>query len=124
MAAQGEFRMHELAANEKPKVERRCWSRRPVHAAVAIDASDRDNRIGVTRNLSAGGVLFHTASRFQIGEYLDLTFRGPPVVPVDTRVRGRVVRACHDVRESGTLFPHVIAVEFEEPLRYLSSSRG
>jgi hypothetical protein len=105
-------------------VERRCYNRRPVHAAVAIDTTDRENRIGVTRNLSAGGVLFHTASRFNIGEKLDLTFRGPPVVPIDTRVRGRVVRASHDVRESGTLFPHVIAVEFDEPLKYLTSARA
>lgn len=99
--------------------ERRIYDRRPVHAAVAIDAEDRDSRIGVTKNLSAGGVLFHTASRFELGEALDLTFRGPPVVPIDTRVRGRVVRTRHDARESDTLFPHMIAVEFEEPLAYL-----
>ena len=109
-----------IGSNEPHGLERRTHERRPVHAAVAIDTNERENRIGVTRNLSAGGVLFHTASRFHIGEALAVTFRGPPVVPVDTRVRGKVVRACHDVQESGTLFPHVIAVEFEEPLDYLT----
>ena len=111
--------MTQVEIEPKKECERRIHDRRALHAAVAIDATDRENRVGVTRNLSAGGVLFHTASRFQLGETLDLTFRGPPVIPVDTRVRGKVVRAHHDVRESDTLFPHLIAVEFEEPLAYL-----
>ncbi len=102
--------------------ERRIFSRRPVHAAIAIDTADRENRIGVTRNLSASGVMFHTASRFEIGDKLDVTFRGPPVIPIDTRVRGRVVRVLHDVKESGMLFPHVIAVKFDEPLSYLTGA--
>jgi hypothetical protein len=114
--------MSDWSDTSEPGAERRNFYRRPVHAAIAIDTANRENRIGVTRNLSAGGVMFHTASRFELGEELDVTFRGPPVIPVDTRVRGRVVRARHDVKESGTLFPHVIAVEFDQPLPYLTAN--
>jgi hypothetical protein len=87
-----------------------------VHAAGGIETSARKNRVGVTRNISAGGLLFHTASRFQLGERLDIRFRARPILDKETLVTGRVVRAWHEERRYDSLFPHVVAVQFDEPV--------
>jgi hypothetical protein len=105
-----------------PPSDRRSFPRLPVHAAVGIETSVRKNRVGVTRNISAGGLLFHTASRFQLGERLDIRFRARPILEGETLVTGRVVRAWHEERRHDSLFPHVVAVQFDEPVHALEHS--
>jgi hypothetical protein len=102
--------------------DRRSFARHQVHAAIGIDTEARKNRVGVTRNVSAGGVLFHSASRFEVGQRLDLYFRARPILREEMHVRGRVVRVWHEARDHYTLFPHVIAVEFEHPLTHFGDS--
>lgn len=95
--------------------ERRADERAAINAVVGIDTSDRKDRVGVTRNLSSRGALFHSASRFSRGERLHLMFHDP-VTERDRQVTARVVRTDVDSPERGNFFRHLTAVEFDEPI--------
>lgn len=83
----------------------------PVYAAIGIDTEDRPGRSGITRNVSERGLLFHSMSRFALGEKLELVYRSPRT-RTDTRLHARVVRVASDTGD--TSFPHLCAVEFED----------
>jgi len=83
----------------------------PVYAAIGIDADERSGRAGITRNVSERGLLFHSMSRFSLGQRLELIYRSPKTRR-DTRLSARVVRVASDL--SDTSFPHLCAVEFED----------
>jgi len=53
-------------------VERRRNERKRGFFAVQLDSQSRVNRIGVTRDLSVGGMLIASPSRFAVGEELTL----------------------------------------------------
>lgn len=96
--------------------ERRDHQRDPLQTVVGIDSSDRAERVGVTRDLSAKGALFHSASRYRPGEQVSLRFRDPISEQELEGVGARVVRTDIEPIEKGSFFCHLIAVEFEEPL--------
>ena len=85
-------------------------TRIPVYAAIGIDTDEREGRAGITRNVSERGLLFHSMSRFALGEKLELVYRSPNTRQ-DTRLPARVVRVASDLGD--TSFPHLTAVEFE-----------
>ncbi len=84
---------------------------------------ERKERAGITRNVSAGGVLFHSASRFALGQHLELRFRAPLTAPTHMRseiqLTGTVVRVATDARD--TAFRHLTAVKFDEPTPTLTA---
>jgi hypothetical protein len=94
---------------------RRTFLRVPLYAAIGIETSDRKDRAGITRNVSAGGLFFHSMSRFSLGERLRVTYRDP-TTRQDTHLDARVVRVASDLPSSGSSFPHLCAVEFERPV--------
>jgi hypothetical protein len=94
---------------------RRTFERAPLFAAVGIDTPERKDRAGITRNVSAGGLLFHSMSRFTLGERMLLTYRDP-ATRQDSQVPARVVRVASDLPMTGNSFPHLCAVEFEHPI--------
>jgi len=94
--------------------DRRDVGRAHVHAVVGIDATDRLDRVGITRNISEKGALFHSASRFSPGEKLSLVLRTPGSEE-DARIEARVVRTELDDSDAATMFRHLTAVEFAEP---------
>jgi hypothetical protein len=107
--------MRDMAATIVVKLDdRRVFLRRSYSTAVGIDTSTRRGRVGVTRNVSPGGVLFHSRSRFALGEEIDLRIRPPNGRRAERFVRGVVVRSDSDRRD--TLFPNLTAVAFPEPL--------
>lgn len=75
----------------------------------------------MTRNISASGVLFHSPSRFAIGDQLELYFRSRD--GVETRYSGYVVRTTLD-SDVHALFPHITAVQFDEPVEDLPEDRA
>jgi hypothetical protein len=93
--------------------ERRRHPRHDIRTPIGIDSLTRKDRVGITRNLSESGVLFLTASRFEIGESLNMVLRLRR--GIDERVSGTVVRS---QRKLGVhdLFTNIVAVEFHEPL--------
>jgi len=93
--------------------ERRRFFRKPIQIAVSVSTAERKDRVGCTRDLSAKGLLFHSASRFAVGERVDLMFRLARQGPLTTAT-ARVVRAMRDRDQE--LFQHITAVEFDQPL--------
>ncbi len=94
---------------------RRMFKRTPVYAAIGIDTEERKDRAGVTRNVSPGGLLFHSMSRFSLGERIRLTYRSHQTQE-NRQIEARVVRVASDLPSSGSAFPHLCAVEFDEPI--------
>jgi hypothetical protein len=90
--------------------------RAELHTVVEINSTDRKERVGVTRNLSARGALLHSASRYRPGERVQLRFRDPVSSAEVEGVAARVVRTDIEPIEKGTFFCHLIAVEFDAPL--------
>jgi hypothetical protein len=71
--------------------------------AVGHDASDR-------------GMLMVTASRLDIGAPVTLRIRIPPDGESERTVVGHVVRVEENAEDPEGLWPHRMAVEFDEPL--------
>ena len=92
--------------------ERRSCPRHPIHVAVSITTVDRHDRVGVTRDLSASGLLFHSLSRFQPGEKVWLVFQAAERANCAT---GEVVRAAQDPHET-SLLRYLTAVRFDAPI--------
>lgn len=89
--------------------ERRQAARIQVSVPVAITTSYAPDRVGMTRDLSATGILFHSVTKFEVGEDMRLVFTVSGANAVAT---GRVVRAQIDPNLDSA-FRHVIAVKFD-----------
>jgi hypothetical protein len=94
---------------------RRAFQRIPANAVVGIDTRDRSDRGAITRNVSSGGLFFHSMNRFLLGERITITYRDR-ATDTDTRVTARVVRVASDVPSTGSSFPHLCAIEFDHPI--------
>jgi hypothetical protein len=95
--------------------ERRQVERVQRYTVVGIDCGDRAERVGITRNVSATGALFHSVSRFEVGDRVVLVML-PRGSEVEERVGARVVRAEVEPPDTDTSFPHLTAVEFDAPI--------
>jgi hypothetical protein len=71
--------------------------------------------LGVTRNVSASGMLLATRSRYALGQRLDLTFRVHPGSPT-RNLKARVVRLGRAGPKADDLYPRRVAIEFDRPL--------
>jgi hypothetical protein len=96
-------------------VERREHPRRAISLALRVDTESNKNLLGITRNLSARGVQFHGATPFDIGERLALWLYEGGCEKVDAFRLGTVIRAERD-SDRTVIFPHVTAVQLDEPL--------
>ena len=91
---------------------RRRHARRAFFEPVNICTDTRKDRAGISHDVSPNGIMFHSRSRFMIGERVDLTFR---ISSVELKyVSGRVVRASAAPSYDST-FPYEAAVEFDAP---------
>ncbi|MFN0251067.1 MAG: PilZ domain-containing protein [Kofleriaceae bacterium] len=92
--------------------ERRRFERLPIQVPVNVSTSVRRDRVGMIRDLSASGVLFHSLSKFAIGERVVVMFKLPSRKGVTS---GRVVRAQIDPNLDN-MFRFMTAVRFDAPL--------
>jgi hypothetical protein len=92
--------------------ERRQAARLRVAVPVAITTSYAPERVGMTRDVSATGILFHSVTKFDVGEDMRLVFTVNNANAVAT---GRVVRAQVDPNVD-TSFRHITAVKFDYAL--------
>lgn len=96
--------------------ERRRFGRHPVSTPVNVCTVSRRDRAGMIRDVSASGLLFHSLSKFAIGERVSLMFyvrRGNERLKGSTG--GEVVRAYVD-DDVNNFFRNVTAVRFDAPL--------
>lgn len=93
-------------------LDRRRFERHPIQVPVNVSTQVRRDRVGVIRDVSASGVLFHSRSQFAIGERLAMQFR---LARDLSSAAGRVVRTTTD-DSADAFFRHVTAVRFDAPL--------
>jgi hypothetical protein len=80
-----------------------------VYAPTSINTPQRRDRVGMIREMSRTGALFHSRSRFAIGEHLTMQYRAES--GDFTLAEGTVVRAFRDTCEDN-MFPYLTAVQF------------
>jgi len=92
--------------------ERRTAGRHEVFVPVNVSTHERRDRVGMIRDLSESGVLFHSLSRYAIGERVAVMFKlNGERVPTS----GCVVRAAVD-DNADNMFRFLTAVRFDAPL--------
>lgn len=93
--------------------DRRTKPRTPAILAVGLSSESKSARHGVTRDLSAKGLLIVTPSQFQKGDRIKITVHtggeGVDVV-------GRVARVDENPISSPELWRYRVGVELDEPL--------
>lgn len=99
--------------------ERRRYQRLPIQVPVNVSTTVRRDRVGMIRDLSVSGLLFHSLSKFAIGERVVVMFKlagGRKGIS-----SGHVVRAAVDPNVEN-MFRFVTAVSFDAPLLDLEQS--
>jgi hypothetical protein len=91
---------------------RRHFERHAIHVPVSVSTAVRRDRVGVIRDVSASGVLFHSLSQFEVGERVTLMFK---VKHRHGSTAGYVVRTDTD-EHPDNFFRHLTAVQFDAPL--------
>ncbi len=95
---------------------------------LRLDTESKTGRFGVSRNVSASGMLLRTRSRFTLGDRIGLTFRFTSDAN-DRRLDGKIVRLERDQGDDAGIFPRQVAVQFDarhaeiEPLLVEASTR-
>ncbi len=105
------------AAPRRARKDRRTHHRYSVWFPVQIDADELGQVVGITKDVSVKGMLLQTNADLFVGAPISVTFRvhasGDPL-----QVDATVVRSEHN-REGP--WPFQLAVEFDDPLRYLEA---
>jgi hypothetical protein len=99
--------------------ERRAFPRYKARFPISIDAGDRKDRVGLSHDASAQGLLFNTPSRFAREEELELTCYLPTALADAVRLRAQVVRI--ENAPAGLPWKYLAAVRFIEPAPHLDA---
>lgn len=94
-------------------MSRRGTDRYQVWIPVKVDALREG--LAITHDASSRGVLMLTASTLNEGAAVEIALKFPNE-PVPRRVTGRVVRVEANEADPHGLWPHRMAVEFDEPV--------
>ncbi len=97
----------------------RQTTRRERHYAVVLESGSRTDRVGVTRNVSAQGLLVNTPSHFAVGESLKVAVFGQ--TPHPSLATGRVVRVEETPHTSTEPWRYRLAVALDTELPLLAS---
>lgn len=100
--------------------ERRRFERLPIQVPLNVSTHVRRDRVGMIRDLSVSGVLFHSLSKFALGERVAVMFKLPHRKGIAS---GKVVRAVIDPNLDN-MFRFVTAVSFDAPLLDLDLSHA
>jgi hypothetical protein len=92
--------------------------------ALRVDSAMRKDVLGITRDVSALGVKFHSADEFSVGERLAVRVFDEGCENLWTVNVGSVVRAEKEVGGPSVAFPFVTAVHLETPLPKRLVPRG
>jgi hypothetical protein len=102
-------------------MSRREAERYQVWIPVKVDTLREG--LAITRDASSGGVLMLTASTLEPGSSVEISLKMPDD-PVPKRVTGRVVRVEDNTDDPHGLWPHMMAVEFDEEVQDLEWVAG
>lgn len=100
-------------ASSSVQDDRREKPRTAAVLAVGLESETKDGRLGVTRDISAKGLLVVTASHFEKGDRLKITVHAGRV-GVD--LSGRVIRIDENPISSPELWRYRIGIELDAPM--------
>ena len=103
------------------RTDRRREKRTAAVLAVALDSNDKQNRHGVTRDLSTKGLLVVTPSSFKRGDKVQVTVHAGGE---DLAVTGKVARVDENPVSSPELWRWRVGIELEAPLTPAFVERG
>jgi hypothetical protein len=93
-------------------VERRSHRRHQVWLPAQVD--ELKEGVAVTHDASPSGVKMVAASTLEVGATVSITFWIPPGGEQERHLTGRVVRVERNQADPLGMWPHRIAVEFDE----------
>jgi PilZ domain-containing protein len=94
--------------------DRRRHERHRICFPIRVDSAKKRDRVGMSRDGSASGILFGTPSHFDVGDELTLRFRVSEKHG-EVHIPGRVVRVGIDARHRDSWCSRLVAIEFVEP---------
>jgi hypothetical protein len=99
--------------------DRRTHTRFPTKVVFGIETAVRDDRAGVTQDISAGGALFYSLSAFEVGERLRMWCRDPNNDDCKIEMDATVLRVSRENRP--VILRHLAAVRFDKPVARLAN---
>lgn len=72
--------------------------------------------MAVSHNVSGAGMLMVSAATLEVGSTVNVVVSLPPDGVEEQRLQGRVVRVEKNADDPDGLYPHRMAVEFDEPV--------
>jgi hypothetical protein len=103
-----------MMASSSVRDDRRGEPRTAAVLSVALDSETKGGRLGVTRDLSATGLLVVTPSHFTKGDRLKIKVHSGAGTGVD--VIGRVTRVDENPISSPELWRYRVGIELDCPL--------
>lgn len=100
-------------------VERRS-QRYTVWLPVRVE--ELEEGMAVSHNVSGRGMLLVTATTLEIGSSVSIVVQFPTEGTPDKKVTGRVVRVEPNEDDPDGIWPHRVAVEFDEPVAELEKA--
>jgi PilZ domain len=112
-----------MMASNGVRGDRRGKPRTPAILAVALESERKSARHGVTRDLSANGLLIVTPSHFSKGDRLKIRVHAGNL---GLDMVGRVARIDENPISSPELWRYRVGIQLDEPLpvNLLASSEG
>lgn len=97
-------------------MERREHDRFPLWFPVQVTSETVTEGMAVSHDTSQTGMLINVASPLAMGTEVTLAFRVPPDHdhPAEHKVKGKILRVTPNTDDPYGLWPHRMAVEFDE----------
>jgi hypothetical protein len=96
--------------------KQRKFTRYVLWFPVQLEGGTQHESLGVTHNASQGGVLIVSNTRMTPGETVTVTFRVSPDDPTTHSATARIVRIDENTEDPDGLWPHRVALEFDQPM--------
>lgn len=100
--------------------ERRRGGRYLVWLMMQLQDEESGEWLAISRNMSRSGALVATAAKLVVGQSISLMFQVTPSGPQQS-VEGTIVRVEANAEDPMSMWPHRVAVEFEEVVPALES---
>ena len=94
--------------------DRRRGLRHRTWCIVNLENDAGGEWLAMSRNMSMSGVLLATAAKLDVDERVRLRFKVTPTAEDEQECTGRVVRWEADVEDRSGMWPHHVAIEFDD----------
>jgi len=98
------------------RMERRTHDRDSETTVVGIERGLDRSGIGISKDISVGGLVLQSSRRLRKGEQVNLRVPTSECAAYEVQVRATVVRVWENEPQWRTAFPFLAAVRFHEPI--------